>query len=78
MNIYEALDHMRQGKIARCKHSYFAIDNGGFLVRINKDCTVRGIANGLSGDIFATDNWELLEQYPVIKENRYGFYHCEI
>ena len=70
MLIYEALNHMRRGKIARCKHSYFTIDQYGYLVRINtKDYSIKGIAK-VDGDIFATDDWELLDRRPTLKENK--------
>jgi hypothetical protein len=75
MNIYEALDHLRQGKIARCKYSYFAIDPYGYLVRINKkELTVKGIAV-VEGDIFATEDWELIDKRPIYGEDYNGFYN---
>ena len=65
MLIYKALTHMRKGKIARCKRSFFAIDEDGNLVRINRDkLTIKGIAT-LSGRAFATDKWWLLNERPV-------------
>lgn len=67
MNIYEALAHLRRGKIARCKHSYFAIDREGYLIRVaKKDYSVIGIAT-FTGDIFATEDWELINERPKYK-----------
>ena len=67
MRIFEALDEMRKGKIARCKHSYFALDEMGYLVRINKkDCSVIGIAK-VYGDIFATEDWEVFDKETLLK-----------
>lgn len=78
MMIYEILPHLRRGKIARCKHSYFAIDQYGYLVRINKkDYSIIGIAK-VDGDIFATDDWEPLDRFPKLREKKYGFHSSEI
>lgn len=67
MRIFEALNEMRRGKIAKCKHSYFALDEMGYLVRINKkDCSVIGIAT-VHGDIFATEDWEVFDKETLLK-----------
>lgn len=68
MRIFEAFNEMRRGKIARCKHSYFALDEDGYLVRINKkDCSVIGIAT-VHGDIFATEDWEVFDRKELLKK----------
>lgn len=68
MRIFEALNEMRRGKIARCKHSYFALDEMGYLVRINKkDASVLGIAT-IHGDVFATEDWEVMTKQELTQE----------
>lgn len=67
MKIFEALNEMRRGKIARCKHSYFALDEDGCLIRIFKDGSVKGIAT-ITGDMFATDDWEVMTKEELTKE----------
>lgn len=68
MRIFEALNEMRRGKIARCKHSYFALDEDGYLVRINKkDASVLGIAT-IRGDVFATEDWEVMTKQELTQE----------
>lgn len=73
MMIYTAITHMREGKIARHKKSYYCIHNL-CLCRVNpKTYHIIGIAH-ISGDIFASDDWEKIDKYPQIKERDYGFY----
>lgn len=67
MKIYEALNEMRRGKIARCKHSYFALDEDGCLIRIFKDGSVKGIAT-ITGDMFATEDWEVFDRKELLKK----------
>lgn len=68
MMIFTALTAMRKGKIARCKNSYFALDDEGFLVRINKkDCSIIGVAT-VYGDIFATKDWEVFDRKELLKK----------
>lgn len=67
MRIYEALNHLRVGKIARCKHSYFMLDEDGCLIRITKSGAVVGIAT-ITGDVFATDDWEVMTKEELTKE----------
>lgn len=67
MDIYEALDNLRQGKIARCKHSYFMLDEDGYLVRLAKNGNIIGIAT-ITGDVFATHDWEVMNKEELTKE----------
>ena len=77
MMIYEALRHMRTGKIARCKRSLYAIDEDGNIVRVHKkQLTIQGIAV-IDGTLFATDKWQCINNFPV-KEKKYGFHNSEI
>lgn len=67
MKIFEALNEIRRGKIARCKHSYFMLDEDGCLIRIFKDGSVKGIAT-ITGDMFATEDWEVMTKSDLTKE----------
>lgn len=58
-----AYKHMLSGKIARCKHSYFCLCNG-YLCRVHRITReIQGLAT-VTGEIFATENWELLDETP--------------
>lgn len=73
MMIYSAITHMREGKIARHKKSYYCIHNLCLCRVSSKDYYIQGIAI-LSGEMFASDDWEKIEEYPKIKGRDYGLY----
>lgn len=72
MTFLLAYKHMKEGKIARCKHTYLClVDN--YLCRVHKNTReIIGIAT-VTGDIFATEDWELLEEKP--KEKKDGLHN---
>lgn len=77
MMFLRAYKHMKEGYIARCKHSYYCLYED-YLCRVRKKAWyIEGVAT-VTGDIFATDNWELLDIKPIIRRNGYGFYSGEI
>lgn len=63
MKIETAIRYMRKGYIARCKYSYYIIDEDGCLILLNKNnLTKKGVAT-ITGDAFLTDDWEVWKKY---------------
>lgn len=63
MMFLTAYKHMKNGYIARCKHSYYCLCND-YLCRVHGITKeIQGLAT-VTGDIFATNKWILINEKP--------------
>ena len=63
MKFLTAYKHMMQGKIARHDRSFYCLHEG-YLCRVHsKSKEIMGMAT-VTGDIFASDSWWLLDETP--------------